>query len=395
MISTRQLFLNHIAQTSPTPLALEISHAEGSYMYGADHKKYLDFISGISVSNVGHRHAAVVKAIKNQLDKYMHLMVYGELIQSPQVALAQKITSLLPPSLNSCYFVNSGSEAVEGALKLAKRFTARPEMVSFKNAYHGSTAGALSVMGDEFFKQAFRPLIPGIKISEFNNEESLNNINENTACVIVETVQAEAGVILPHENFLNKLRNACDKNGALLIFDEAQCGMGRTGTFFAFEKYKVVPDILILAKALGGGMPLGAFISSQKIMSSLSDNPVLGHITTFGGHPVSCAAALAGIKVLEDENLIAGVEKKAELIKQNLKSDLIKTIRNAGLLMAVEFEDEKTCKKTITKCIEAGVLTDWFLFNDKCMRIAPPLTITGEEIEEGCAVINSALETIA
>ncbi|MGI8893108.1 MAG: aspartate aminotransferase family protein, partial [Bacteroidia bacterium] len=374
MISQRQLFLNHLAQTSPTPLGLEIEKAEGVYMFATDGRKYIDMISGISVSNVGHRHPHVLQAINDQLDKYMHLMVYGEFIQSPQIKLAQNLTSLLPASLSSCYFVNSGSEAVEGALKLAKRYTGRTNIVSFKNAYHGSTAGALSVMGNETFKQAFRPLLPGINFGIFNDERSVELINEDTACVIIEPIQAEAGVIKPHDNFLTKLRTICNKTGSLLIFDEAQCGFGRTGTFFAFEQFDAIPDILILAKGMGGGMPIGAFISSKKIMSTLTENPVLGHITTFGGHPVSCAASLACIEVIENEKLIETVKEKSELIKENINSTLIKTKRNSGLLLSFECENEEICKKTIDNCIKSGVLTDWFLFNSKCMRIAPPLT---------------------
>jgi acetylornithine/N-succinyldiaminopimelate aminotransferase len=394
MISQRQLFLNHIAQTSSAPPALEIDSAEGVFLFDTDGRRYFDMISGIAVSNVGHRHPHVVEAIKKQLDKHMHLMVYGEFIQAPQVKLAQKLSSYLPPSLSSCYFVNSGSEAVEGALKLCKRYTGRTHIISFRNGYHGSTAGALSVMGDETYKQAFRPLLPGIYIADFNDENALDLIDDSTACVIVETIQAEAGVILPSNNFLNKLRKKCNETGTLLIFDEVQCGFGRTGSFFAFEQFDVTPDILILAKGMGGGMPIGAFISSNKIMSSLSDNPVLGHITTFGGHPVCCAASLACIEVIENENLIYTVKKKSDLIKNKINSPLIRSVRNAGLLMAFEFDNDEICKKAVDACIGSGVITDWFLFNSKCMRIAPPLTITEDEINEACDLINNSLKNI-
>ena len=395
MISQRQLFLANLAQTSLSPLALEIDHANGIFLYGVNGKSYIDLISGISVSNTGHSHPHVIKAIKSQLDKHMHLMVYGEYIQSPQVKLAQKITSLLPPNLDSCYFVNSGSEAVEGALKLAKRNTGRTKIISFKNAYHGSTAGPLSVMGDETLKQPFRPLLPGVKFLRFNSVDDLEQIDEETACVIIEPVQAEAGVVLPNNNYLQLIRDRCSKTGSLLIFDEIQTGFGRTGKMFALEKYNVVPDIITIAKAMGGGMPLGAFVASREIMNCLSDNPALGHITTFGGHPVSCAASLASIEVLENENLISQINAKAELIKSKIHSPLIKEIRNAGLLMALEFENEEICKKAIDNCIKNGVITDWFLFNSKSMRIAPPLTITENEIEEACDLINKSLKNIS
>lgn len=395
MISQRQLFLDLLAQTSKSPLSLEIEKAEGVFLYDSSGKKYYDMISGISVSNVGHRHPEVVAAVKEQVDKYMHLMVYGEYIQSPQVNLARKLTSLLPAKLNSCYFVNSGTEAVEGALKLSKRYTGKTNIVSFKNGYHGSTAGSLSVMGDETLKQPFRPLLPGINFATFNYEEDLKLIDEDSACVITEPVQAEAGVIAPQNNFLKKLRKKCDETGALLIFDEVQCGFGRTGKIFAFELFDVVPDILVLAKGMGGGMPVGAFISSMKIMSTLSENPALGHITTFGGHPVCCAASLACIQVIEKENLTEQVESKSELIKKQINSSLIKSVRNTGLLMAFEFDNEEICKLAIDSCIEEGVITDWFLFNSKSMRIAPPLTITKEEIISAAGLINKALKKIA
>lgn len=389
MLSNRQLFLNHVAQTSTAPLMLEIERAEGMYMYGTDGKKYLDLIAGISVSNLGHSHPEVVKAVKEQAEKYMHLMVYGEFVESPQVKYAKRLTELLPEKLNNVYFTNSGAEATEGAMKLAKRVTGRTQFVSFKNGYHGSTQGALSVMGDERFKRKFRPLLPDTLQLEFNSENDLEKISCRTAAIIIEPVQAESGVTVATQGFIAQLRKKCDAVGALLIFDEAQTGMGRTGKMFAFEHYGVVPDILLLAKALGGGMPLGAFVSSKEIMSSLSENPVLGHITTFGGHPVCCAAGLAALEVLLKENLIVQVEAKGKLFTELLSSQRVKRI---GLMMALEFDNFEQNKKIIDRCIERGVLSDWFLFAPHCMRIAPPLIMSGEEIKLACSII---LETIA
>jgi len=393
MLSNRQLFLNNLAQTSDSPLALEIEKADGVYLYDSSGKKYMDLISGISVSNTGHRHQAIVKAIKDQADKYLHLMVYGEYIQSPQVKLAAALAGLLPAKLNNCYFVNSGSEAVEGALKLAKRFTGRKNIVAFNHAYHGSSHGALSVIGDERYRIPFGPLLPGIDHIEFNSVEELKHITSETACVIVEPIQGEAGIIVGTSAFLSALRNRCDETGALLIFDEIQTGMGRTGTMFAFEKYKIVPDILLLAKGLGGGMPLGAFISSHEIMHSLTFNPVLGHITTFGGHPVSCAAALANIEVIQTEKLIESVYSKSQLIVDIMsKSQAISQIRASGLMIALQLDNFSHVKKVIDQCIEDGVIIDWFLFNDSSIRIAPPLTISEEEIREACGILMKALK---
>ncbi len=387
MLSQRQLFLNHIAQTSETPLALEIEKAEGVYLFDTSGKRYLDLISGISVSNVGHRHPKVVSAIKEQVDKYMHTMVYGEYIQSPQVKLAKHLADNLPSNLSSVYFVNSGSEAIEGAMKLAKRFTGRTEIISFKNGYHGSTQGSLSIMGSEEFKNAFCPLLPDTKQIEFNNVSDFSFITERTACVVVETIQGEAGAIVPQNDFLKKLSSHCKSVGALLVADEIQCGFARTGKLFAFEHYGFVPDIICLAKGMGGGMPIGAFISSKEIMNSLTNNPILGHITTFGGHPVCCAAADATLTVLLEEKLINGVEAKEQLFRTLLKHPKIKSINGKGLLLSVEFESYEQNKSIIDKCIEKGVITDWFLFNAHSMRIAPPLTITEEEIKFACKVI--------
>ena len=393
MLTDRQLFLNNLAQTSDAPLALEITKAEGVYLFDITGKKYMDLISGISVSNTGHRHPKVVQAIKDQVDNYLHLMVYGEYIQSPQVKLAGALTALLPEKLNNCYFVNSGSEAVEGALKLAKRYTGRREIVAFKHAYHGSTHGALSVIGDKNYQKPFGPLLPGVEHIEFNSIEELKVITTETACVIIEPVQGEAGIIAGTPEFLMVLRKRCDETGALLIFDEIQTGMGRTGTMFAFEKFNIIPDILLLAKGLGGGMPLGAFISSREIMLTLTRNPVLGHITTFGGHPVSCAAALANLGVIINEKLIKSVQSKSDLFVQLLsKSKFISQIRVAGLMIALQLDNYAHVKKVIDRCIEHGVIVDWFLFNDSSIRIAPPLTINEDQIKEACQVILESLE---
>lgn len=394
-MNQRQLFLDHIAQTSTAPLALEIDHARGVYLYGTKGEKYMDLISGISVSNVGHGHPRVVEAIKEQADKHMHLMVYGEYIQSPQVKLAKILTDHLPSSLDCCYFVNSGSEATEGALKLAKRYTGRTELVSFRNAYHGSTQGSLSVMGNEFFKNAYRPLLPDVRILDFNAQDQLKQVTERTACVIAEPIQAEAGVVLPQNDFLSALRKRCNETGTLLIFDEIQTGCGRTGSLFAFEQYNVLPDILLLAKGLGGGMPIGAFISSKEIMSALTDNPVLGHITTFGGHPICCAAAHATIKTLVDEEMIKGVSGKENLFRNLLQHESIRSFRSKGLLIAIEFESAEMNMKVINECISNGIITDWFLFCDKAMRIAPPLIISEEEIREACRIILLAIDRVS
>lgn len=391
MLSQRQLFLEHQAQTTDFPLMLEIEKAEGIYMYGSAGQKYIDLISGIGVSNIGHRHPAVIKAIHDQTDKYLHLMVYGEFIQTPQIALAKALSDTLPSSLSSSYFVNSGSEAIEGAIKLAKRFTGRTEIISCINAYHGSSHGALSIGGNEIFKRAYRPLLPGIKNFRFGEIEDLNLISEATAAVVVETVQGEAGIRMADTAYFQALRAACTEKRALLVLDEIQCGFGRTGKFWAFEHYDISPDILVSAKGMGGGMPIGAFIASKEIMDCLKNNPILGHITTFGGHPVSAAASLATLQVLLEDDLINGVEVKAALFKKLLVHPKIKGIRNKGLMMAVEFENFGVLKPIIDKTIELGVVTDWFLFCDNSMRIAPPLTITDQQIEEACKVILEAI----
>lgn len=394
MHTERDLFFRYLAQTSPCPAALEIDKAEGMYLYDKHGKRYMDLISGISVSNTGHRHAHVLKAVREQLDKYLHLMVFGEYIQTPQVKLAEKLAGLLPDTLDSVYFVNSGSEAVEGALKLAKRYTGRSQIIAFKNAYHGSSHGSLSVMGNEGFKQDFRPLLPGITFLEFNNTNDLHSITEETSCVIVEPVQGEAGIVPPENDFLPKLKKKCSETGTLLILDEIQTGMGRTGKFFAFGKYDIVPDILLLAKGLGGGMPLGAFISSREIMSSLTVNPSLGHITTFGGHPLCCAAALANIEVIINEKLVDDVLKKEQLFRELLIHPMIRQVRSSGLMMALELNSHQTVMDLIKLCMERGVILDWFLFNDCSVRIAPPLIISFEEIKQACSIIRDSMDKI-
>jgi acetylornithine/N-succinyldiaminopimelate aminotransferase len=392
MLTNRQLFLLHLGQTSPSPMMIEIVKAEGIYLYGPDGKEYIDLISGVSVSNTGHCHPRVVEAVKNQVDAYMHLMVYGEMIQSPQVKYAERLAAILPPELNCCYFVNSGSEAVEGALKLSKRFTGKSRIISFKNSYHGSTHGALSIQGSEFYRNSFRPLLPDIFQAGFNDEKSLDSIDNKTACVIIEPVQGEAGVIYPENSFLLKIREKCSATGALLIFDEIQTGFGRIGYMFALERFGVVPDILLLAKALGGGMPLGAFISSTEIMSSLISNPVLGHITTFGGHPVCCAAGLASLNVIIDEHLVESSISKSALFKNKLVHPLVSEVRGEGLLLAVQLIEPVFVNYVITRAPEYGLILDYFLFCNNAFRIAPPLIISEDEILTACIRMRKLLD---
>jgi acetylornithine/succinyldiaminopimelate/putrescine aminotransferase len=382
----------HLGQTSMAPMMLEIVRAEGIYMYGPDGKKYIDLISGVSVSNTGHCHPKVVEAVKNQVDLYMHLMVYGEFIQSPQVKYAERLTSILPPVLNSCYFVNSGSEAVEGALKLAKRYTGRSRIISFKNSYHGSTQGALSIEGSELYRNAFRPLLPDTFQVGFNDEKSLDSIDSKTACVIVEPVQGEAGIIYPENDFLLKIRNRCNATGTLLIFDEIQTGFGRLGQMFAIDRFGVVPDILLLAKALGGGMPLGAFISSREIMSSFVSNPSLGHITTFGGHPVCCAAGLAALNVIIEERLAESCNSKSALFKKGLTHPLVTDVRGEGLLLAVQLTDPAYIQYVINHAPDFGLILDYFLFCNNAFRLAPPLIINEDEITTACHLLKKLLD---
>ena len=393
-MNSRQLFYNFLGQTSEAPLAIEIERAEGLYMYGPDGKEYLDLISGISVSNVGHCHPEVVDAVKKQAETYMHLMVYGEFVQSPQVQLAQFLTQNLPEKLDNVFLVNSGSEAIEGAMKLAKRFTGRSEIVAFKKAYHGSTQGSLSIMGDETMKNVFRPLLPDVRILEYNNIKQLAHITSRTACVVAETIQGEAGAKAPDPGFLKQLRKVCDKNGTLLILDEIQAGCGRSGSLWAFEHYDIVPDILTLAKGMGGGLPIGAFISSKKIMQSLTHDPVLGHITTFGGNAVCAAAALANLKVIVREKLWKNATRQEKLFRQMLVHPKIKSIRGRGLMLALEFGDFNENKLIIDKLIEKGIITDWFLFAPHCLRIAPPLIISEDEVQKACKIILETLDEI-
>ncbi|MBD3748083.1 MAG: aspartate aminotransferase family protein [Sphingobacteriales bacterium] len=391
MLSHKQLFLLNTAQTSDFPRLLEVEKAEGCYLIDPLGKKYLDLVSGFAVSNLGHRHPKVIQAIKNQLDKYLHVTVYGEYIQAPQVLFAEKLNSVLPENLSSVYFTNSGAEATEGALKLAKKYTNRSQIISFHHAYHGSTHGALSVMGNEYYKQAYRPLLPDIQFIHLNDLPDLEQITSETAAVILEAIQGEAGVRIPDIAYLKALRNKCDKTGALLIFDEIQTGFGRTGKLFAFENFGIVPDILLLAKGMGGGMPIGAFISSKEKMDVLKDNPILGHITTFGGHPVSCAAGLASLETILDENLIAGVEEKEQLFRSLLKHPKIKEIRGKGLMLSIQLDNFAQVEAVSKTCVENGVIIDWFLHCDTAMRIAPPLIITHDEIKSACEVILDAI----
>lgn len=391
----RQLFLEHLAQTSESPLMLEITKADGVFLFGPDGKKYFDLISGISVSNLGHGNPMLVKAVQQQAADFMHLMVYGEYVQKPQVELASKLVKVLPESLNSVYLVNSGSEAVEGALKLAKRFSGRSEIVAFKNAYHGSTHGALSVMGCEEQKRNYRPLLPDVRLLNFNSTADLDQITTRTACVIIEPIQGEAGIRIPDVDYMRKLRERCNQTGALLILDEIQTGMGRTGSMFAFRQFGIIPDILLLAKAFGGGMPLGAFISSKKIMSCLTHDPILGHITTFGGHPVSCAAAIASLNFLIHEKVVERVELKGSLIADVLaKHPKVKEVRRAGLMMAVELGTFDRVQALIRYGLNHGFVLDWFLFCNTAVRIAPPLIITEDECQTVAKLIVEGLDTI-
>jgi len=397
LITHRELFLKNVAQTSDFPLLLEIERAEGVYMYGKDGKPYMDLISGIGVSNVGHRHPKVTQAIHKQVDKYLHLMVYGEYVQTPQLLLAEALVDTLDkgcrkyPVLDNVYFTNSGTEAVEGAMKLAKRFTGRQEIISCVNAYHGATQGALSLSGSENFKRNYRPLLPEIKQIRHGNFEDISQISCRTAAVFIEIIGGEAGVRVPDAQYFIELRRQCDLTGTLLVIDEIQTGFGRTGTFWAFEQFDFYPDVMLCAKGMGGGMPIGAFIANQKVMSVFKNNPILGHITTFGGHPVSCAASLATLQVILEEKLLEDVKRKAEIFKNLLVHHRIKEIRNQGLIMAVEFEDFETLKPIIDRAMLGGIITDWFLFCDNSMRIAPPLTITEEQIVKACQVILSSI----
>jgi len=387
-------FFTYQAQTTPHPLALEISHAKGSYIYDVNGKQYLDFAAGVSACSLGHQHPRVTNAIKKQLDCYSHVMVYGEYIQAPSVLLAKLLAKYLPKSLEKVYLVNSGTEAVEGAMKLAKRATGRSEIISAKNAYHGNTQGSMSVMGHEERKQAFRPLLPDVNFIEYNNQEDLLKITSKTAAVILETIQGGAGFIEPVNEYLHHVKQRCQEVGALLILDEIQTGFGRTGKLFGFENYNCIPDILVMGKGMGGGMPIGAFSASTELMNLFQDNPKLGHITTFGGHPVIAAAALATLQEITETTLMQGALEKEVLIRKHLVHPLIKEIRGKGLMLAALVDTPDICNEVILNCQDNGLILFWLLFEPKAIRITPPLTISNDEIIEGCNIIIDVLNNI-
>jgi len=393
-MNNRQIFLQHIAQTSPAPIGLEMVKATGINIFDVDGKKYIDGISGFSVANIGHSHPKVVEAVQQQVAQYMHLIVYGEFIEQPQVSYAKLLTEHLPPTLNCVYFTNSGAEAVEGAMKLAKRVTNRSKIICFNKSYHGSTQGALSLMGDEYWRNSFRPLLPDIHHFDYRSQQAIDAIDSTTACIILEPVQAEAGVVKPTKEWLQAIREKCNKHCALMIFDEIQTGFGRTGSLWAFEQFNVVPDVLLLGKALGGGMPLGAFVTDKKMMDTLTYNPVLGHITTFGGHPVSCAAGKAALEVLLESNWIEEVKAKENILIDKLKHTSIKKLNVAGLWAAIELQDFETTQQVAHQCVSNGLITDWFLFASSSIRIAPPLCTTEEELKTICEIVLKSLDSI-
>jgi acetylornithine/succinyldiaminopimelate/putrescine aminotransferase len=385
-------FYKHQAQTTPDPLAMEVSHAKGSYIYDVQGNAHLDFVAGVSACSLGHCHPKVTQAIKNQLDKYSHVMVYGEYIQEPAVAYTKLLASLLPENLETTYLVNSGTEAIEGALKLARRATGRTELIAANHAYHGNTMGSLSVMGYEERKGAFRPLVPDVRFITFNNEEDILKITEKTAGVLLETIQGGAGFIEPKNGYLSKVRRRCDEMGALLILDEIQPGFGRTGKLFAFEHYNCVPDILVIGKGMAGGMPAGAFVASQKLMQTLQDGPKLGHITTFGGHPVIAAASLATLKEITETNLIEETLEKETLFRTYLKHKHIKEIRGKGLMLALMMENKEITNYVVLTAAKQNLILFWLLFEPLAVRISPPLTISKEEIKLGCEQIMTILD---
>ena len=386
-------FYKHQAQTTPHPLAMEVSHAEGSYIYDEHKKAYLDFVAGVSACSLGHRHPKVVAAIKKQLDTYMHVMVYGEYIQSPAVKLTKLLAAHLPPNLDKTYLTNSGTEAIDGAMKLARRFTGRSEIIAAKNAYHGNTMGALSIMGYEERKHPFRPLIPDIRFIEFNALEDLSKITTKTAAVILETIQGGAGFIEPKNGYLKKVQDQCNAVGALLILDEIQPGIGRTGKCFSFEHYDCIPDVVVTGKGLGGGMPIGAFTASNAMMDSLSDHPKLGHITTFGGHPVIAAAALATLEEITSSTLISETLEKEALLRKHLNHPLIKEIRGKGLMLALMVDSPVIANRLVLQAKEDGLILFWLLYEPKAVRISPPLTISNEELIKGCSIIINILNS--
>lgn len=394
MDNLKDSFYKHLAQTSVHPMDLEIVSAEGSYLKSKDGRQYLDFISGIAVSNLGHRHPAIIRAIQDQMEKHLFVMVYGEFITSSQVKLAEKLASLLPEPIDNIYFTSTGTEAIEGALKLAKRYTGRHKIISFRKSYHGSTHGSLSVSGNEYKKYAFRPLLPEVYHLEYNTISELREIDESTACVIAESIQGDAGVRIPDESFIRALRQRCSETGALLILDEIQTGMGRTGTLFAFEHYAIVPDIVVMGKALGGGLPLGAFAASRKIMSSLTSDPMLGHITTFGGNPLSCAASLAFLETLEKEDILAGVEEKGKALMAFFDHPQIVEVRRKGLMFAIEFESKEIVAQIVDECLKNGLICFWFLSCPEAFRIAPPLNISEPDLQKGGQLIQAAVKKV-
>lgn len=387
-------FIKYQAQTSPYPLGMEVSHAIGSYIYDTNNKKYLDFVAGVSACSLGHQHPRVNQAIKDQLDKYSHVMVYGEYSQSPAVEYCKLMASLLPAPLDKTYLVNSGTEAIEGALKLARRTTGRSQLISCHNAYHGNTMGSMSVMGFEERKQVFRPLIPDVDFITFNNEDDLQKITTKTAGIILETIQGGAGFIQPENDFLTKVRQRCTEVGAIMILDEIQPGFGRTGKLFGFQNYDVVPDIVVMGKGMGGGMPVGAFTASSAMMDLLSNNPKLGHITTFGGHPVIASACLATLQEITETNLMSEALDKEKLFRSLLVHPLIEEIRGKGLMLAAMTKSADITNEVILKCQDKGLILFWLLFEGCAIRITPPLTISDEEIREGCAIILEVMDEI-
>lgn len=392
MLNNRELFLLNTAQTSNSPRMIEIAKAEGVYLYGPDGEEYMDLVSGFNVSNIGHRNPKVIQAIKDQLEKYLHVTVYGEFVQAPQVEFATDLLAVLPKQFESVYFTNSGAEAVEGSMKVAKRYTGRRQIIAAKKAYHGSTQGALSLIGNEEYHTAYAPLLPEIEFITFNNSDDLSLITEKTAAVIIEAIQGEAGVRVPDISYIQALRKRCNETGTLLVFDEIQTGFGRTGKLFAFEHYDIVPDILMLAKGIGGGMPLGAFIASKQVMDVIKDNPMLGHITTFGGHPVSCAAAKASLEVIRENQLVEQVAEKEQLFRTLLQHPKIKEIRGKGLMMCLQLETFEQVYNVSNYCAQHGIMIDWYLHCETALRVAPPLTITNGEIEKACKIILEGIE---
>lgn len=394
MISNRELFLRNTAQTSNSPRLVEIAKAEGIYLYGPDGQQYMDLVSGFNVSNIGHRHPKVIEAIQQQLDKYLHVTVYGEFVQAPQVQFATELLACLPASFGSVYLTNSGAESVEGAMKLAKKFTGRRQIIAARKAYHGSTQGALSLIGNEDYHRAYAPLLPEISFIDFGAIADLNLITQDTAAVIIEPIQGEAGVRVPTAEYMQALRAKCTEMGTLLIFDEIQTGFGRTGKMFAFEHFGIVPDVLMLAKGIGGGMPLGAFVAPKHLMDVFKDNPMLGHITTFGGHPVSCAAALASLAVIQEEKLVQKVAAKANHFRKALDIPQIKEIRGLGLMMCLQLETFDQVYSVSNYCAARGVMIDWYLHCETALRLAPPLTISAAEIDQACAVILAGIREV-